>query len=438
MPHLREVVDRGGRVRVLTTDYLHGTQSAALQRLRYRQVEYAERFQVRVFLTGGVTSFHPKAYLLGDDESSEYRVGIVGSANASLSGLLTGVEWSLESRDSAALGQARQEFQRLWSDPRSVALSEQLVADWVDAPLPSRPGRPPARHLVGEPAEVDELVSQPVGPTPVQAQALVALESTRVDGYGAGLVVLATGLGRTWLAAFDSTRPQFRRVLFVAHREEILEPGAGGVPPGPPGRPDRDAGGRAGGARRTGGDGLDPDAGRSPGPGQPSRLRLRGGGRVPSRGRTDLPPGGQPPAAPVPAGADGHPGPGRWQRHPEPVPGQPGLQVRARSGLDRGLLSPFHYYGVPDPVDFAPLQWRNARFDPEALEHAVSTDQRAQAAFREWAQRRGQRTLAFCVSQRHAELRRSALHRPRDPRGRGAHRHIVGASSRVLGGAGVR
>jgi superfamily II DNA or RNA helicase len=33
---------------------------------------------------------------------------------------------------------------------------------------------------------------------------------------------MATGLGKTWLAAFDAARPQFRRVLFVAHREEIL------------------------------------------------------------------------------------------------------------------------------------------------------------------------------------------------------------------------
>jgi superfamily II DNA or RNA helicase len=35
-------------------------------------------------------------------------------------------------------------------------------------------------------------------------------------------VVLATGLGKTWLAAFDSDRPEFPRILFVAHREEIL------------------------------------------------------------------------------------------------------------------------------------------------------------------------------------------------------------------------
>ena len=53
-------------------------------------------------------------------------------------------------------------------------------------------------------------------------EALRALEETRAEGATAGLVVLATGLGKTWLSAFDSHRPEFRRILFVAHREEIL------------------------------------------------------------------------------------------------------------------------------------------------------------------------------------------------------------------------
>jgi superfamily II DNA or RNA helicase len=56
----------------------------------------------------------------------------------------------------------------------------------------------------------------------VQREALAALEQTRLEGFRRGLVVMATGLGKTWLAAFDAARPQFRQVLFVAHREEIL------------------------------------------------------------------------------------------------------------------------------------------------------------------------------------------------------------------------
>jgi superfamily II DNA or RNA helicase len=59
-------------------------------------------------------------------------------------------------------------------------------------------------------------------PHEIQRQALAALEQTRDEGFTAGLVVLATGLGKTWLAAFDADRPEFRRILFVAHREEIL------------------------------------------------------------------------------------------------------------------------------------------------------------------------------------------------------------------------
>jgi superfamily II DNA or RNA helicase len=59
-------------------------------------------------------------------------------------------------------------------------------------------------------------------PRPIQMEALEALEATRENGHRAGLAVLATGLGKTWLAAFDSDRAGFPRVLFIAHREEIL------------------------------------------------------------------------------------------------------------------------------------------------------------------------------------------------------------------------
>src|SRR5262249_39070869 len=53
----------------------------------------------------------------------------------------------------------------------------------------------------------------PTAPEPheVQLEALAALEATRAGGNTAGLVVLATGLGKTWLSAFDSDRPEFRR-----------------------------------------------------------------------------------------------------------------------------------------------------------------------------------------------------------------------------------
>lgn len=59
-------------------------------------------------------------------------------------------------------------------------------------------------------------------PRPIGAQieALYELKKNRLDGADKGLVVAATGVGKTFLAAFDS-KP-FNSILFVAHREEIL------------------------------------------------------------------------------------------------------------------------------------------------------------------------------------------------------------------------
>ena len=66
-----------------------------------------------------------------------------------------------------------------------------------------------------------EVLFQPRG---AQIEALYALEESRAEGATKGLVQAATGVGKTYLAAFDSVK--YKRVLFVAHREEILKQAA--------------------------------------------------------------------------------------------------------------------------------------------------------------------------------------------------------------------
>ena len=61
-------------------------------------------------------------------------------------------------------------------------------------------------------------------PRGVQIEALYALADSRAQGAAKGLVQAATGVGKTYLAAFDSAG--YERVLFVAHREEILRQAA--------------------------------------------------------------------------------------------------------------------------------------------------------------------------------------------------------------------
>jgi superfamily II DNA or RNA helicase len=73
-------------------------------------------------------------------------------------------------------------------------------------------------------------------------------------------------------------------------------------------------------------------------------------------------------------------------------------------GIRRGLLCEFDYFGVPDEVDYTNIPWRSRRFDEAQLTTAVATLSRARNALEQLDRRGGSRTLAFCVSQRHADF----------------------------------
>ncbi len=46
------------------------------------------------------------------------------------------------------------------------------------------------------------------------------MNNSRNEGATKALIHAATGIGKTYLSAFDSVN--YKRILFVAHREEIL------------------------------------------------------------------------------------------------------------------------------------------------------------------------------------------------------------------------
>lgn len=61
-----------------------------------------------------------------------------------------------------------------------------------------------------------------VSPSPVQKIALEELKNSRERGNNAGLVILATGLGKTFLSGFDIQNSKYEKILFIAHVDEIL------------------------------------------------------------------------------------------------------------------------------------------------------------------------------------------------------------------------
>jgi diadenosine tetraphosphate (Ap4A) HIT family hydrolase/HKD family nuclease len=224
--HLRDFLDRGGRLRLLTGDYLGLTDPDALTRL----LDLGGDRQIRIFETDRETgpawpgpeaplSFHPKAYVFYRSDGSG--AAFVGSSNLSESALQTGIEWNYRTVSSAegnALAGVVQAFESLFAHPAT----QELTADWIERYRARRPPPDRLERTAWPPIEIPPEPRQVPTPHAVQQEALAALAGTRAAGNTAGLVVLATGLGKTWLSAFDSNRPEYRRILFVAHREEIL------------------------------------------------------------------------------------------------------------------------------------------------------------------------------------------------------------------------
>ncbi|MST33840.1 HIT domain-containing protein [Acidimicrobiaceae bacterium USS-CC1] len=389
---LQDALDRGLGARLLTTDYLGTTEPEALSRL----IDLAEtsdgRLQVRVF-SDPRTSFHPKGYLFWSSTTGA-ALQLIGSSNLSRSGIRDGVEWNLL---TGSLKPLVSEYEQLWADRRSLPLTHGWLRRYRS--------RPRGRRVA--PAEVDAEVYEPppvATPRPVQEEALAALRETRAAGHRRGLVVLATGLGKTWLAAFSAREATAKRVLFVAHREEILRQSRDvfrAVLPG------CDAGLFTGDERA-----LDSDV---------LFASVQSLGRNLHRWAADhfdlvVVDEFHHAAAPTYRRIIEHFTPSFLlgiTATPDRLDGADLLalcddnlvfECGLLEGIARGDLCTFGYWAERDVADFAPIPWRNGRFDPEHLRSAVETGERARQEYEAWTARRGSRTLAFCCSVTHADF----------------------------------
>lgn len=403
--NLSTALERGAHVRILTTDYLFVTQPDAIAKLldlADRPASDPGRLGLRAFSEGG-RSFHPKAYLFWTTDGGQGQA-FVGSNNLSRSGLATGVEWSLRTSD---VGDLVAGFDRLWADPHTTEIDQAWLNDYRTR-VALRPV-PDKTHVPPPPPELDEGQEDladvpPPSPRPIQLEALAALEATRLEGHHAGLVVLATGLGKTWLAAFDTDRPTFRRVLFVAHREEILTQA-------------RDV---FRSVRPTSSLGLFTGTENAPEAdvvfATIQTLSRRLGSFAADSFDYIVVDEFHHAAAPTYRRVIDHFEPEfllGLTATPDRLDGAELLALCGDNlvhrcdlleGIERHELVPFHYWGVADTVDFTPIPWRNGRFDPQALDAAVATRERSDAALREWRRRAGDRTLTFCSSISHADF----------------------------------
>ncbi len=252
----------------------------------------------------------------------------------------------------------------------------------------------------------DEIPESPaeVSPRPIQEEALAAIQESRASGFTAGLVVMATGLGKTWLAAFDALAGGFKRVLFIAHREEILHQTRDVFRKV---HPDATVGLFMGSEKVMGKD-----------------ITLAGVQTlVRSLGKFE-----QTAFDYIVVDEFHHAAAGTYRKvighfQPDFLIGLTATPSRMDGadlmslcgdheifhcdlveGVHRKELAPFKYHGIKDVADFKPIPWRNGKFDPAQLPKALETQARAKQSLLEWQRLGGQRTLGFCCSVTHAEF----------------------------------
>ena len=408
---LFEAVSRGAQLTIVTSDYLDVTEPVALREMMLLAERGAD---IKVYESAGNAGFHLKSYLFIQQLSDTLLLGLglVGSSNISKAALTSSLEWNWQlSVDDAPHSAAAQsllalqaQLTQLKNDPRLVTLSNH----WIDNYLKryQQSSLTQLRLITGDQASDDETLRETPLPNAVQEAALAALQQTRQLGFKRGLVVMATGLGKTWLAAFDARQLKAKRLLFIAHRDEIIRQAQSTF------------------IR------MNPSAHTGLYNGQQQEVADWLFASVQTLGREHhLEQFGEDHFDYIIVDEFHHATAPTYRRlldhfRPQFLLGLTATPDRTDQAdilalcddnlvFERGLrdaiidrhLVPFIYQGVYDEfINYNEIPWRHGRFDPDALDAAFASQKRAQHALLKWQEFKQSRTLAFCISTPHADF----------------------------------
>ena len=217
---LEAIKDKNIPIRILTGNYLNITQPSALYLLKDI---LGDKVDLR-FYNDTKRSFHAKAYIFEKDNEGEI---FIGSSNLSRSAWTSGIEWNYridQKTNFEDFNYFKNMFEDLFLNHSIIVNDEELERyskTWKRPKIYSNINnkREDINYVYEE--NRNSNITSMFEPRGAQIEALYELKKTRLDGNDKALVVAATGIGKTYLAAFDSR--EFNRVLFVAHREEILK-----------------------------------------------------------------------------------------------------------------------------------------------------------------------------------------------------------------------
>ena len=218
---LRRFTSSGRRLRIITTCYMGATDAKAVSEL-----SRLDNTEIRISYDTKSTRLHAKAYIFYRDTG--FTTAYVGSSNLSNAAISSGLEWNLKIARKdlpQTISKITQTFDIYWNSSKfELFVMDDDHIGRLKKALNSE------RNAGAGISDGAFCFSFDLNPYPYQKRILDQLEAERVvRGKYANLVVTATGTGKTMIAAFDyrrfcqsrtGSRP---RLLFVAHRAEILE-----------------------------------------------------------------------------------------------------------------------------------------------------------------------------------------------------------------------
>lgn len=214
---LEHVARSGTKIRVITTSYMGATDQKAVDFLAG-----LPNTEVKVSFNTQRERLHAKAYLFR--RSSEFHTGYIGSSNLSYSALTRGLEWNIKVTTQEIphiIEKFQSTFETYWESPEFEIYNAGLQEHKSKLKNALRVGKGYTNQ------DESSTVFFDLEPHSHQKEILEQLQVERsVHERYKNLVVAATGTGKTFIAAFDfrnfyKANPN-ARLLFVAHREEIL------------------------------------------------------------------------------------------------------------------------------------------------------------------------------------------------------------------------
>lgn len=381
---LRDAVDNNKKIRILTSRYLNITQPEALILLKE-----LKDIDLR-FYSNKNKSFHPKAYIFHNKDYDEI---YVGSSNLSKGALTDSIEWNYhftKSQNEDDFNHFQETFNDLF-EKHSIEITDKILNEY------SKKWKRPKLQLNQKDNELFE-------PNGAQLEALYNLNKSREEGYDKALVVAATGIGKTYLAAFDAKN--YEKILFLAHREEIITQASESFKKIHPNKTQ--------GFYYSKNKEIDKDI----------IFAL-----VQSLGKkTNLNEFKRDYFDYIVVDEFHHAVADNYKRvldyftpkfllgltaTPERLDNRDVFalcdynnvyEIRLKEAINKGYLSPFRYYGIyDDTVDYSKINMKNGRYDEKNLEQNLMIHKRAELVLKHFLKYNSSSAIGFCSSRNHAE-----------------------------------